>query len=157
MKINHTVAHYVIGGTALVLAASANISPSSAPVHESAVHNVMKPSRFDWAALGQDKVIALGEALKGTAPGKVKIFSATEESHELALDFDDAFQIAGWQDEIEGRQVESENDYGIFVGPPGDAAEAFKAIIHKTTGIDPEIVPIDGIDGVGLIIGKTKR
>jgi hypothetical protein len=155
MPINHNVAHYVIGGAALLLASTAVLKPAPAPVHEAAIHQVQKASRFDWESLGQDKTIALGESLKGVAPGKVTIYCSRPSCHDLQLDFDDAFQIAGWHSDFESRYVDSEADNGVFVGPPGPDAEALAAALLRSTGLEATVVPIDGIDGVGIIIGNA--
>jgi hypothetical protein len=155
MIINHNIAHYVIGGAALLLASYGALSPAPAPVHEAAIHQIQKPSRSDWASLGQDKTEALGEALKGVKVQKVRIYCNRPSCHDLALDLDDAFQIAGWQSDFEDRAVDSEDDRGLFVGPPGEAAEALAAALEKSTGLQATVVPIDNIDGIGIIIGRT--
>jgi hypothetical protein len=157
MAINHNVAHYVIGGAALMLASYGTLTPASAPVHEAAIHQVQKPSRFDWASLGQEKTESLGGALKAIPPGKVTIYCSAPSCHDLQLDLDDAFQLAGWSADFEGRYVDSEGEKGIFVGPPGPSAETLAAALAKTTGLEATIVQIDGIEGVGIIIGKTSR
>jgi hypothetical protein len=152
----HTKLHYAGIALALGLSSTALVH-TPASVHDAAVHQVQKPSRFDWASLGQDKTIALGEALKGVAPGKVTIFCSQPHCHDLQLDLDDAMQLAGWQSDFEGRYVDSEGDKGIFIGPPGPEAENLAAALAKATGLQASIVPIDGIDGLGIIIGKTAR
>jgi hypothetical protein len=157
MTINHNVAHYVIGGVALVLAGTAVLKPAPGLVHEAAIHQVQKPSRMDWANLGQDKTVALGEALKGVKPGKVTLFCSAPSCHDFQADLDDAFQIAEWRSDFETRFVDSEASAGLFVGPPGGDAENLVAALAKTTGIEATVVPIDGIEGVGIIIGKTNR
>jgi hypothetical protein len=161
MAINHNIAHYVIGGAALMLASYGTLAPAQAPVHETAIHEVQKPSRLDWPALGEDKTAALGESLKGLPPGKVTIYCAQSRCHGLMLDFDDAMQIAGWKSDFEERQVESENERGVFVGPPGQDAENLAAALTKV-GFDATIVGISDeygqtIDGVGIIIGKSGK
>ena len=59
MKISHNIAHYVIGGTALVLAGVGTVQTNTPqppiPIHDTAI-----PSRHDWPALGQEKTEALG-------------------------------------------------------------------------------------------------
>lgn len=155
MAINHTKAHYVIGLTALALAGFGAAKPST--VHEAAVHEIQKPSQFDWASLGQQKTEALGDALKGMKPGKVTIYCATPECHDLSLDLDDAFQLADWRRHQQNLPVDSEEEDGIFVGPPGEDAENLAAALSKFTGLEPHIVPIGKIDGVGIIIGKVSR
>jgi hypothetical protein len=121
-----------------------------------ATHQIQKPSRYTWASLG-DETIQLGTALEHTPPGKATIFCAASSCHDLALDIDDAMQVAGWQSNIEERPVDSESEDGISVGPPGTDAEAFAERLKEVTGIEPHIVAIDGVDGIGIIIGKTDR
>lgn len=150
----HTKLHYA--GIALALGLSSTaLLHKPAPVHEAAIHQLQKPSRFDWPSLGQEKTEALGEALKGVSPEKVTIYCPSPSCHDLQLDLDDAFQSAGWSAEFEERFVDGESEHGIFVGPPGPGAEALAAALAKTTGVEATIVPIDGIEGVGIIIGKT--
>lgn len=156
MPLNHNIAHYVIGGAAIILAGAAVMKPAPAPIHEAAVHQVQKPSRMDWASLGQDKTIALGDELKGVAPGQVTLFCSAPFCHDFQADLDDAFQLAGWDSQFETRFVDSEGERGLFVGPPGPDADNLAAAIASATGIIPSIVPIDGITGVGIIIGKAR-
>jgi hypothetical protein len=160
VAINHNIAHYVIGGAALVLAGYGSIQPKAA-VEPAGIHEAAKPSRLDWPALGSDKAIALAESLKGMAPGKVTIYCGQSRCHGFMLDLDDAMQIAGWKSDFEERQVESENEKGIFVGPPGQEAENMIAALSKI-GLDATIVGISDeygqrIDGVGIIIGKSGK
>ena len=150
----HNKLHYAGIALALGISSTALLHKPS-PVHEAAVHQVQKPSRFDWPSVGQEKTEALGEALRGVSPGKVTIYCPAPSCHDLALDLDDAFQVAEWTAQFEERFVDSESENGIFVGPPGPDAEALKAALEKTTGFEVNIVPIDNIDGVGIIIGKT--
>jgi hypothetical protein len=156
--INHNVAHYVIGGAALLLASYGAVQPK-APVETVVVqHVVQRPGRADWPALGEGKIEALAEALTGMSPVKVTIYCGQPHCNELKLDLDDAFQLAQWQSQFEERMVESEADKGIFVGPPGQDAENMVAALAKV-GLDAKIVFISDennqpIDGVGIIIGR---
>ena len=152
----HTKLHYA--GIALALGLS-----STALVHQptpqvSVTHVVQRPGRADWPALGPDKTQALADALKGMPAGKVTLYCGQPHCNELKLDLDDAFQIAGWQSDFEERMVENEADKGMFVGPPGDAANDMKAALAKV-GLNATVVGIFGednqpIDGVGIIIGR---
>jgi hypothetical protein len=156
----HTKLHYAGIAIALGLPSTALVH-TPAPVHEAAIHQVQKPSQFDWASLGQDKTIALGKALKGMEPGKVTFYCNTAYCHDLMLDLDDAFQLADWQREVEERQVASEHDKGIFVGPPGKDADAMVSALSKV-GLRASVVGISDengkpIEGVGIIVGKTDR
>jgi hypothetical protein len=157
MKINHTVAHYVIGGAALALAGFASVHTKAPELIPAAMHETVRASRFDWPGLGQDKTIALGDAMKDLPPGKVTIFCSRLSCHELRLDLDDAFQLAEWTTEFEDGAVESEANTGLFVGPPGKGADVLAAALKVATGVEPKIVPIDGIEGVGIIIGKKDQ
>jgi hypothetical protein len=153
----HTKLHYA--GIALALGLSSTaLMKSPDPSTLSVTHVVQRPGRADWAALGPEKTQALADALKGMKPVKVTIYCAQPHCNELKLDFDDAFQILGWQSDFEERMVESEADKGIFVGPPGPAAENMKAALAKI-GLSATVVGItdennQAIDGVGIIIGR---
>src|ERR1700721_1143044 len=107
MTLNHNIAHYCIGGAALLLAGTAVLQPK-APTEPVGIHEAAQPGRLDWPSLGEDKTDALGESLKGVAPGKVTIYCGQSRCHGLMLDLDDAMQIAGWKSDFEERQVESE-------------------------------------------------
>lgn len=156
MPMNHTKNLYLIGATALALGGYGAFS-TPAPVHDSAVHKIERPSQYDWASLGQEKTENLGAALKGVKPGKVTIFCGAPTCHDLALDIDDAFQLAEWHRDIQSLPVESEVERGIFIGPPGQDAENLAAALLKATGLEASIVPIGNLDGVGIIIGKVSR
>ena len=156
----HTKLHYAGIALALGLSSTALVHKPT-PVHEAAIHQVQKPSQFDWASLGQDKTIALGDLLKSMGPGKVTFYCNTAYCHDLMLDLDDAFQLADWQREVEERQVASEHEKGIFVGPPGQDADEMVAALSKV-GLSASVVGISDengktIEGVGIIIGKTDR
>lgn len=154
MPINHTKIHYALAAVAISLggygAVQSTIKPDLA-----AIHGPAKAGRHDWKALGEDKTTALGDTLKAFKPEKVTIYCAASSCHQLRADLDDAMQLAGWPSEFEDRPVDSESDAGVFVGPPGDKAEGLVAALAKI-GIDTKIVPIEGIDGLGIIIGKVQ-
>jgi hypothetical protein len=158
--MNHNLNHYIIGLGALALAGTALVhgKPPAEPV---GIHQAAQPGRLDWASLGEDKTTALGESLKDMAHGKVTIYCGQSRCHGLMLDLDDAMQLANWKSDLEERQVESENETGIFVGPPGQDAENMVAALAKV-GLDASIVGISDehgqrIDGVGIIIGKSGK
>lgn len=148
--------HYVIGAAALGMASYATVSPPSVQ-HEAAIHEIQKPSKFDWASLTPAEVSDLGDALKDGKNHKVTVFCRDATCHDLQLGLDDAFQVANWNESIETLPVDSEEDRGIFVGPPGPEADFVRAQLEKITGLNAKIVPIDGIEGVGIIIGKVSR
>lgn len=154
----HNIAHYAIGALAIGLGAHAVshektiLKAPEAPIYADATQPV---SRFTWPSLGQDKVTALGEALKESSLKSVTIFCASPECHGLMLDLDEAMQVAGISSGVETRQVDSESDMGLFVGPPGIAADVLAEAIKDKTGITPAIVDIAKLNGgVGIIIGK---
>jgi hypothetical protein len=156
MPINHTKLHYA--GIALALGLSSTALLNKPDASLSVTHVVQRPGRADWAALGPDKTQALADALKGMKPVKVTIYCGQPHCNELKLDLDDSFQIVGWQSDFEERLVESEADKGIFVGPPGDAANDMVAALAKI-GLKASVVGITDenskpIDGVGIIIGR---
>ena len=155
MAINHNVAHYVIGASALALASYATVHAKQPQLIPAAVHQSVRASPFDWPGFGQDKTIALADAVRGLPPGNATIFCSRLSCHELRLDINDAFRLAEWKTEFEDGVVDAESDTGISVGPPGPGADVVAAALKVATGVKPNIVQIDGIDGVGIIIGKT--
>jgi hypothetical protein len=155
MPIDHNKVHYLIGVAALALGLHGALREKPNVQIVSAAPGTEKHSQFEWPSLGQERTIALGEALPKDKLKKVWLFCDKPECRALMVDLDDAMQIGGVDDDFETRSVDSEIDKGVFVGPPGDAANALAAALKDTTGIDPSIVGIDGLDGgVGIIIGK---
>jgi hypothetical protein len=152
MKINHTIAHYIIGGLALAMSSYGLVHTPARVITQT--HEIAHSSHFAWPALGENKTIELGEALKKLPEQKVTLFCSGPSCQGLASDLDDALQIANWKSDLEARFVDSEADKGIFIGPPGLGAEDFAKAISNATGVNVEIVPIDGIEGIGIIIGK---
>jgi hypothetical protein len=115
-------------------------------------------SRFAWPGLGQDATIALGEALKKTIPGKkVVVWCATVDCTDLAADLDDAFQIAGVDSDIDRREIDSSDDVGVFVGPPGPDASKLVQALADTTWVRARIVEAPHDAPLALIIGKKPR
>lgn len=166
MKINHTIMHYILGAAALAGAGAAYVHKPEVQLVPTAVTQQVtniKVGHHDWPSLGEDKTIALGEALNtignkmddGSRKKKVTLFCASTACQNIRNDIDDAFQIAWWERDFEDRFVDSEGDVGLYVGPPGKDAEALAAAFKKNTGIEAVIVPIDGIKGLGVIMGKS--
>lgn len=162
MKINHHLVHYLIGFTALALGTYAIAQPpvsvvSSTGFGASAYGTpVSRTSRFEWPSLGVGKTIALGDALTKLHPaGKVTLYCSSATCQSLRADIDDALQIAGWYSDFEDRPVDSEADKGICVGPPGEDAARFAHALKEATGTEVTTCPIDGIVGLGVIIGKS--
>ncbi len=160
MKFPHTLIHYLIGFVAIIIGVCALTQSHHAHkvtlVEQNGVMTQEKAGRFDWPSLDQQQTILIGESLQKSTISKVKIFCASSACHKISLDLDDSLQIAGISSDFEGDHVDSESDYGVFVGPPGDDANKVAAAITGATHIIPTIVPIDGIEGVGIIIGKYK-
>lgn len=158
MKFPHHLMHYIIGCAALAIAICSFLQVQHEPkvTIVSGATQSEKVGRFDWPTLGQDKTITLGEAVQNSAVKDVAIFCSSTSCHQLSLDMDDAMQIAGVSDSFESDHVDSESGDGIFVGPPGADASLVADAINKSMGVKVGIVPIDGINGVGIIIGKYK-
>lgn len=167
MKINHTPILYVIGAVAIALGTGAYVHrPKEILVPTAVTQEVtnIKVSAHDWPSLGEEKEINLGEALntlgnvmdKADRPKKVTLFCSSMTCANIRKDIDDAFQIAWFDRDFEDRFVGSEGDRGIYVGPPGPDAEALSEAIEATTGYEPVIVPIDGLEGLGVIFGKVE-
>lgn len=159
--MNHHLNNYVIGGLALTLAAAGYYDADRALKHavnlDSAVSHIAPEvhSRLSWPSLTQDQTIALGEALKRLSSStSVTIYCASSNCAALRNDLDDAFQIAGWPSTFEDQFVDSEEDEGLFVGPVNSEAADLAGTITGATGIAVKPVGIDGIKGVGVIIGK---
>lgn len=160
MKIYHHLNHYIIGGVALALGTSAFLAKN--PNHDVIVQQpvsghveTVKPSRFAWPSLDQDKTIALGENLTTLGPHKVTLFCANFDCQNLRTDIDDAFQIAGWNSSFEDQHVDSESDVGLFVGPAGRDAENLAGALEKALNVKVSIVAIDlPIGQLGVIFGK---
>lgn len=134
------------------VAEAKQLKPNPAPVIKS------PSSRFAWAGLGQNKTIALGELLKKTKfSRKVVIWCATVDCTDLAADFDDAFQIAGVEDDIDRRELDSSADVGIFIGPFSEDSEKLLKAIELTTGLKPKMVTAPEGGALALIIGKKPR
>ena len=162
MKINHNIFHYVIGAVALAAGFYAIAQPpvsviSSTGFGASAYGTpVSRTSRFEWPSLGMDKTIALGDALtKLHTPSKATLYCSSQTCQTLRADIDDAMQIAGWYADFEDRPVDSEADHGICVGPPGAEAAYLARELKVATGTEVTTCPIDGIEGLGIIIGKS--
>lgn len=111
--------------------------------------------RGSWPALGQEKTIVLGEALKGTA--KVTIFCPDASCVDLRDDLDDAFQIAGWESTFSSTVMLGDDDVGLLVGPPGEAANALGSALAIATGSSVMVIPMKVYGDLGIIIGKRPR
>jgi hypothetical protein len=112
-------------------------------------------SRHAWPALGQDATIKLGEALTSAPRVPITLYCSNLDCEQLMLDLDDAMQLAGLEAHFERRPVDAESEPGIFVG--GAWTEVFKKTLAETTGLAVVITQIDGIDGVGIIIGRRTK
>jgi hypothetical protein len=152
-KINYAIGLVALAGS--LHAASVAHKPVDVTIAPPAQEQ--KVGRHEWAPLGGDMTVKLGDALQGMKPGKVTIYCANLHCKRLATDLDDAFQVGQWDSQFEDRAVDSEEDDGLFVGPPGAEAEHLADVIEETTGLKAEVVPIDGIDGLGVIIGKKGK
>ncbi len=122
---------------------------------DGAIPLASKASRYAWPALGMDKTIALGEALAKTPHSRVIIWCPGTDCTELQADLDDAFQIAGWTTDWDRRRVDSNDEVGLFVGPPDEHAQALADAIEATTGLRVTVTDAPRFDAtINLYIGK---
>lgn len=161
MLDKHHVSHYCLAallGVGLFFAHKEKINQTFVPTAE--VHEVThtRVGAHDWPPLTQQQTIDLGELFNGLNKDedkKVTLLCGSPACDNFRESIHEAFAIGWWGDDYEDVFVESEHDRGIFVGPPGDEAEAVKAAIEKITGYNVGIVGISDIEGsVGVIFGK---
>jgi hypothetical protein len=142
------------------MAISAELSLDHRPAVQPLIRQPKKEqaSKFAWPSLTQDQTVALGELLKRSLPGRVVvIWCPGIDCTALQSDFDDAFQIAGLKSDFDRRPVESNDDTGLFVGPPGPDAERLVRAIASTTGFHATVVEAPRDKPLALIIGKRPR
>lgn len=116
-------------------------------------------ARSAWPALTSLQVITIGDALKnsGIAKAKVEIFCAADTCKSLEADIDDAFQLAGWDDDFEGSPALGADEVGLLIGPPGNVADALKAALTAVMPtVSVRIVPLKADGDAGIIIGRRK-
>lgn len=167
----HHITNYVIGGAALVLAggalvyASKNTGKLTDQVDQitAAAHTgvALPVPRNSWPALGQAKTIALADALKKLpTPKMVNIWCPDLSCRALAADIDDAFQIAGWKDDDQPERIESNDEIGIAVGPPGTEALKLSYALGEVINFDhtpTRIVDMPPGSPLSVIIGKLPK
>jgi hypothetical protein len=167
----HNLMNYIIGFAALFLVIGVAVDERSGTsnlddhVHRldfaldfAVNHATPVASHNAWTSLTSDQTIALGEAIKAlNYDDGVTLYCSTIECVTLRNDLDDAFQIAGWSTDFESREVESESDLGVAVGPPGKTANKLATIIVNKTGLPVSVVDIDLKQGLGVIIGKKPK
>ena len=160
----HHVAHYAIAAVLAVVAGSGYWTATHEPKAVQITHvdpsvgfaeAAPKPIRGAWPGLGQDKTIKLGEALQKLGPAKVTIFCTSERCKVLMSDLDDAFQIAGWDDEEETSVMG--DGVGLMVGPPGPKADGFREALGKVVSGPITVVDMRVDTDLGLFIGKMAK
>lgn len=117
---------------------------------------VIEKVKGAWPGLGQEKTIAIGEALTGGEGSRVTIYCASLDCRSLSDDLDDAFQIAGWPSDFERRVAMGPTERGLFIGPDGPLTRKLRDAIAKTLPDTPVgIVPlaVEG-GGIGVMFGK---
>lgn len=161
MKINHTVAQYVIGAVALAGVATVHVEKPEVklvPTAEIRETTHVRVGAHDWPPLTEEKTIELGELLNTLNPKedkKVTLLCSSSACQNFRESIHEAFTIGWFGDDYEDVFVESQHDHGIFVGPPGPLADKVATAIHKITGYPVALVGLSDIEGeVGVIFGK---
>lgn len=161
MKVTHTKIHYALAAAAIGIGAYNIEHPAPlqmVPTAEVREVTHVRAGAHDWPEMSQEKTIDLGEALNKLNPKqdkKVTLLCASTSCQNMRESIHEAFAIGWWGDDYEDRPVESEGNYGIFVGPPGPLADKVATAIHKATGVKVALVGLSDIEGeVGVIIGK---
>jgi hypothetical protein len=136
---------------------AAAIARLDVAVHTKAPPGAARASRLTWPSLGQDKTIAIGEALKALGKDGSIIYCANSDCHDLMTDLDDAMQIADWNSDFERRPIDVQSEAGLFVGPKDNPLAAKVAgIIAEVTGYPVGLIEMDGA-ALGIVIGKRPR
>lgn len=165
----HHVYHYLI---ALMLAAAIAGTVEGVRVVNERVGQVERTARTallqtpktaqrnlpgSWEPLPRDKLHALVVQLTGVEDKpSVTLFCADPSCAEIATDLNDALQLAGWPVvRFERRPVDSEADPGISVGPKSSSVAVALVDALQAQGLRASLTEIDGIDGVGIIIGQS--
>lgn len=117
-----------------------------------------KALKGTWPGLGQDKTIALGEALQKLPVSKAVIFCAGERCRDLMADIDDAFQIADW-DDIEEDQFMGATETGFLVGPAGPLTDSVITALRNVgipAELEPQLANSKGAD-IAILIGHQPK
>jgi hypothetical protein len=130
MNMNHTTVLYVIGLAALALGGAAHLK---APVNKTIIQPVQqatasgKVNPYAWGELQQAEVDALQKILEAMPKQPVTIFCSDDNCRDIVLDFDNAFESAKWQTDIQRPMID--NSIGLWTSSR-DLADA----ITKATG-----------------------
>lgn len=128
------------------------------PTRQLVVTQTNKPHPNAWGELTQQEVDKLTAILKKVPKSEVGIFCSNADCENLALDFDNAFESAGWKSGIERPIMDSNT--GIHVGPPNDKGKELSTAIYMATNgrIKPDMLEaqIIGENRLVLVISKKK-
>jgi hypothetical protein len=157
----HDIAHYVIGGAAVLLAvlghnaSNTRMDKLTATQHQA----VQVPApRNAWPAIKPDDVVALGESLKSqNKPAAVEIWCPEISCQALAADIDDAFQIAGWDSDFNSMRIDSNDDQGVSVGPDDARARGLADLLGKALGQHVGVVDMPPGTPLSVIIGHRPK
>lgn len=146
----------VVAGAALKVSLDTDKQTHAIKIMAASSPRAVEKVKGAWPGLGQEKTIAIGEALTGGEGSKVIIYCASPDCRAMSDDLDDALQIAGWPSEFERRAALGPSGAGLFIGPDGSQTRKLRDAIAKTLpGTPIEIVPIavEG-GGIGVMFGK---
>jgi hypothetical protein len=99
----------------------------------------------DWPGLSDEESSRLVTLLKTLPVETISIFCADSACQDLAEDFSDVFEAAGWPEGIEQPKIDT--NVGINIGPDVPAAHSLAQAIETAT---------DGRMAVGFLKGKLE-
>jgi hypothetical protein len=124
--MKHLAILYAISAGALALSAANYLSP---PVHVTRVEPIKqatasgKINPYAWGELEQAEVDALQKLLEAMPKQPVTIFCSDDNCRDIVLDFDNAFESAKWQTNIQRPMFDDSK--GIWTSSPA-LADAIK-------------------------------
>src|SRR5690348_3147730 len=117
--------HAIAAGVAAAISAGGVGYVTTRP-EPAAIVKAVKHAKADWPELDSVQSDLLAKLLKDkTTPGTVSVMCASDHCRELAGDFVDAFDAAGWTAGAEHPLVDTNE--GINVGPKDDRGRAIAA------------------------------
>jgi hypothetical protein len=155
--MKHIAVLYALSAGALALAGTAAVRP---PVHTTTVAPVKqatpsgKINPYAWGELEQSEVDALQKLLEAMPKQPVTIFCSDDNCRDITLDFDNAFESAKWETDIQRPFVDESK--GIWT-----SSEALADAIRKATGgrLTASILGQEWTDKtrIALAIGRKPR
>ncbi|OYU91875.1 MAG: hypothetical protein CFE29_03225 [Bradyrhizobiaceae bacterium PARB1] len=102
--MKHVAILYALSGAALALSAINYFTPEIhttkiEPIKQATASGKLNP--YDWGELEQAEVDALQKKLEAIPKLPVTIFCSNENCRNIVLDFDNAFESAKWQTDIQ--------------------------------------------------------